>query len=100
MTQIAPERRAAVPQRRGAELGEFEQVKRLLDQAFAGLEGAAPPGSAAVPWIPAVDVDEEDDAYVLSAELPGVRRKDIDIELIGNELSISGEIVERERKGI
>jgi HSP20 family protein len=37
---------------------------------------------------------------VIEADLPGVRREDLSIELVGNELSISGEIRERERKGI
>ena len=37
---------------------------------------------------------------MIEADLPGVRREDMSIELIGNELSISGEIRERERKGI
>jgi HSP20 family protein len=36
---------------------------------------------------------------VVEAELPGVKRSDLNIELAGNELRISGEVKERERKG-
>jgi HSP20 family protein len=36
----------------------------------------------------------------VEAELPGIDRNDINIELRDNELSITGEIKERERKGI
>ena len=39
------------------------------------------------------------DTYVLEAELPGVKREDVNIEVVGNELAITGEIKERERKG-
>jgi HSP20 family protein len=51
-------------------------------------------------WIPAVDVEETEDAYVLEAEVPGVKREDVNIEVSGNELAITGEIKEREREGI
>jgi HSP20 family protein len=46
-----------------------------------------------------VDIEEQDDTYVLEAELPGVKREDVDIEVVGNEIQITGEIKERERKG-
>jgi HSP20 family protein len=37
---------------------------------------------------------------MVEIELPGVRREDADIELYGNELVITGELKERERKGL
>jgi HSP20 family protein len=46
-----------------------------------------------------VDIEEADDAYVVEADLPGVKRQDVNIELVGNELMVTGEIKERERKG-
>jgi HSP20 family protein len=46
-----------------------------------------------------VDIEETDDAYVVEADLPGVKRQDVNIELVGNELTVTGEIKERERKG-
>ena len=50
-------------------------------------------------WAPLVDIEEQDDAYVLEAELPGVKREDVNIEVAGTELSVTGEIKEKERKG-
>lgn len=48
---------------------------------------------------PAVDVDEHDDAYLLSVDLPGVRKEDVKIDLNGNVLTVSGERkTEQERK--
>jgi HSP20 family protein len=47
-----------------------------------------------------VDIEETDDAWVIEAEVPGVDRKDVNVELRDSELEISGDIKERERKGI
>jgi HSP20 family protein len=68
-------------------------MRRMLEQTFG--EVLADPTA----WTPAVDIEEQDDAYVIEAELPGVKRQDVNIELIGNELLVTGEIKERERKG-
>jgi HSP20 family protein len=51
-------------------------------------------------WSPLVDLEELDDAYVFELELPGVSREDVDVEVDGNELRVSGQVRERERKGI
>ena len=51
-------------------------------------------------WTPPVDIEETDDAFVVEAELPAVKAEDVDVELNDNQLSIHGEIKERERKGV
>jgi HSP20 family protein len=51
-------------------------------------------------WSPPADVTETDDTYVVEIEVPGVRREDIDVEINGNELIVSGELKEQERKGL
>ncbi len=82
-------------------LGELEQLtermRRLFDQTL-GFSWPPPPSDAGG-WSPLVDVEETDDAYVVEAELPGVKRDEVEIELLGNELAITGEIGQRERKG-
>jgi HSP20 family protein len=47
-----------------------------------------------------VDIEETDEAFVVEAELPGVKREDVTVELQGNELTIHGEVKERERTGV
>jgi HSP20 family protein len=42
-------------------------------------------------WIPAMDLVETADAFVLKADLPGLGEKDVTIELEDNVLTISGE---------
>ena len=51
-------------------------------------------------WIPAMDVVETGDHFVLKADLPGLSENDVKIELEENVLTISGERkVEHEQKG-
>src|SRR5215211_7327966 len=104
MSQLLPERRRTGTPERWEPLQEFEQVtermRRMLEETFGGF-GRLPsllPETAG--WSPLVDLEEHDDGYVLEAELPGVRREDVEIELVGNELAISGELKEKERAGI
>lgn len=71
-----------------------DRMGRLLESTF-GTGGPPMLG-----WSPAVDIEETDDAWVLEAELPGVKRDDVNIELNNGELAITGEVKEQERKGI
>ena len=41
--------------------------------------------------MPAVDVFEKEDRFVVKAELPGMKEEDIDVSVIGDTLSIRGE---------
>jgi HSP20 family protein len=51
-------------------------------------------------FTPRADVEETGDAYVVEIELPGVKREDVNLEVAGPRLSVSGERRERERLGI
>lgn len=51
-------------------------------------------------WAPAVDIEETDEAFLVEADLPGVKRDDVIVELQDDELRIHGEVKERERAGI
>jgi len=42
-------------------------------------------------WIPAMDLVESDDHFVLKADLPGLGEDDVSIEIRDNALTISGE---------
>jgi HSP20 family protein len=72
-----------------------EQTQELMQSVWSG----AGPLEAAV-WAPPVDIEETDDAWIVEAEVPGVDRDDVNVEVRDNELEISGEIKEHERKGI
>lgn len=70
----------------------FERMNRFLEAA-----GTVP---AAMAFSPLADLQETDDAYVVEAELPGIKREDIDVEISERELRITGEYEEREREGV
>ena len=42
-------------------------------------------------WVPAVDIVEEKDRFVLRADVPGVKPEDIDVSMDAGVLSVSGE---------
>jgi HSP20 family protein len=42
-------------------------------------------------WVPPVDIQETDEALIFSAELPGLKKEDVQITLENNVLTISGE---------
>ena len=67
-------------------LGSIDRLltlNRAFDQAFA-----AP--LAARLWVPALDVAERGDAYLIHAELPGVAPETVDIRFEQNVLTLSG----------
>ena len=42
-------------------------------------------------WIPAIDIEEKDGNYLLKADLPGLKKDDIHLELKGDYLNLRGE---------
>ena len=62
-------------------------LNRALDEAFTSSMN----GETARVWVPAIDLIEKKDAYVVRAELPGVDRSGIDISFEKNILTISGQ---------
>ena len=82
-------------------LRQLEELRERLDRVMTSpiwtLGDGAP--DSGLGWAPAVDVEEADDAWIVEAELPGMKEKDITVELHGTELSISG-VEERSRRGI
>ena len=69
----------------------YERMGQLVNAAFGDL-GAV---RADMPWIPAADLTETDDAYVVHVELPGVQKDQLNVEVFDRELRIDGEISEQ-----
>lgn len=46
---------------------------------------------SSAPWSPKVNISENQDSYVIEAELPGVKKEDIDIDLSHSTLTVKGE---------
>jgi len=73
-------------------------LNRIFDSFVRG--GLDEPGFINASWMPAVDVAEEDNQYVVKVELPGVNKDDVNISLESNVLTIRGEKkTEQQQKG-
>jgi HSP20 family protein len=64
-----------------------EEVNRLLD-SFLGRPTST---SDVRSWVPALDMHETKDEYVLKFELPGVKDKDVSLTIVENLLTVKGE---------
>jgi HSP20 family protein len=68
------------------------RLHQQLDQVFGDTFGSPEAsGAANADWLPAVDIHEEPERFVVRADLPGVDRKDIDITAENGVLTIRGE---------
>jgi HSP20 family protein len=85
-------------------VGRWDPFQELddLHSRLEGLVQSALPGTGSngAIWTPPVDIEETEDAWIVEADLPGAERGDINVEAQGNEVLVSGDIKERERKGI
>ena len=77
------------------------RLHRDLDQLM-GRRGApdAESYSAVADWVPAVDISEEQDRFVLTADVPGVDPAAIEVSMENGVLTLSGkrEFTERDEK--
>ena len=67
----------------------FGNMDRLFDEFFSGSQSQN--GDAEACWSPRIDVREEENGYLVEADLPGLTKEDITITMDENVLSISGE---------
>ncbi len=71
------------------ELGTLQsEMNRLFNTVFDGPGGN---GGVMRRWMPAMDLLETHDHFVLRADLPGMNEEDVNIELEDSTLTISGE---------
>jgi HSP20 family protein len=76
----------------GLGFGRLSSLQNELDRLFEAPQPA---------WSPALDVRENKDSYIIRAELPGLKREDIEVSLQDGALVISGErTVEKVEEGV
>lgn len=64
---------------------------QLIDEMFKGFETGLMPGGAWGVAFPRVDVQETEKEVVVTAEIPGVTEKDVEVLLLEGALRIRGE---------
>lgn len=65
-----------------------DRMNRLFNDSYRGREDDLMSRGT---WMPAVDIYEVDGSLVLKAELPDMRREDIDVTVENNTLTLRGE---------
>jgi len=75
----------------------YSDFRKDIDRVFDDFFSLKPSSLFDSEWLPSVDIDEDDKAIHIKAELPGIDEKDLKVNLENNVLTISGEKKE-ERK--
>ena len=99
-----PSRLVGLPARRSGRVlmhrdpaREFEDIYDRMGQLMPSAFGGTSPGQASdTPWVPPHELSETDDSYVLEAELLGVNKDQVEVQLLDRELVIAGEVTESE----
>jgi len=66
-----------------------DEIDRLFDSPLSALSETTQPFLSG--WLPAVDFFEDKDNFIVKAELPGMKKEEIEIALHDGVLTLSGE---------
>ncbi len=69
----------------------FGDFDRMLNEVFGDGWNLPIMGSGRSNWVPAIDIAESDLNFRISADLPGLSKKDVKIELHDGVLTVRGE---------
>ena len=86
--------RTLVPHRTGRSSNIFDGIDHIFDSFFTE------PSPAGRNRVPAVDIREEDEAYLVLVELPGVPEKDLNVSIDDNVLTISANAEQGDQKNV
>jgi HSP20 family protein len=80
---------ALIPWRPSGELGALQrEMNRLFEQFFGELPRLDIANGG---WMPRLEMAEMKDSLTITAELPGLEAKDVDVAISGDTLTIKGE---------
>jgi HSP20 family protein len=69
----------------------LKRFSRDLDQMFGQTNEQSDSAIATCAWVPAVDIKEETQQFVIEADIPGVEPKDIEISMENGVLTLKGD---------
>jgi len=70
-----------------------DRINRMFDESFSSTDDIDDDLSMCA-WKPTVDIYETDEAIILKAELPGIKKEDVSVEVKDNILTLKGERIE------
>jgi len=77
-----------------AGLPTFDDIENRMQKMMDNMLTEPSTSPTAIGWIPAIEITETPAEMVVSAELPGLEKKDVDISVDDDMLTISGEKTE------
>lgn len=77
-------------------LAPLESLRMMRD--LLGWDPLGDLGMGPLAFVPSFDVKETNDAYIISADLPGVKEEDLEVSLTENRLTVSGRREEERRE--
>jgi HSP20 family protein len=90
MATLIPRKSRLAPLARLTPWADLEAFQDRIDRLM-GRSHALPALADEASWMPAIDVQEKESEYVMTAELPGMTEKDVTVDVEQNTLTIKGE---------
>ena len=78
----------------------FDDMETRMRKMMDDMITESDTGTATIGWMPAIEVTESATEMIVSAELPGLEKKDVDIAVDDDLLTISGEKLEEKTEGV
>ena len=70
------------------------RMRKMMEEVLADNDTPSPIG-----WMPVVEITETPSSMIITAELPGLDKKDVDVAIEDDLLTISGEKAEEKKEG-
>lgn len=72
---------------------ELQEIQDRLSNIFGSTEGKGEvvESTMSADWVPAVDITEDDKEYLVTADLPEVKKEEVQVNLENGVLTITGE---------
>ncbi|WP_372634428.1 Hsp20/alpha crystallin family protein [Fodinibius sp.] len=85
-----------------SDLSPIESIRREMDRFFDDIVPFSPrmggDGMRMELWAPDTDVSETDEEYIVTVDLPGISKEDVEVSFKDNRLTISGERQHEEKE--
>lgn len=78
-------------------LSELSRIRKEMDRVFEEVFGS-PVWEPKIPerWVPSIDIYEAKEQVVVRAELPGVKKEDLEVITTDDSVTIKGEMKQKE----
>ncbi|HSA57875.1 MAG TPA: Hsp20/alpha crystallin family protein [Gemmatimonadaceae bacterium] len=100
MTKITMPRPMPLFTTTAREMDEVQnRLRRFFNEAFPAFPGDALPMAEPLGWMPAVEIIENAEEMILTAELPGLAKENVEVTFEEDVLTIRGEKKEEKKEG-